>query len=253
MENIRYFIQDKKHPTEIHSFEDIPSNIKLVFEKLSHLAFIAIDENKCHFTINEIEKEIPGLTRAFKHSGELGIINSVQLHDNILFYFVHFSIKEYLAAYYINSLPPDALLDQLKGTFWSNNYINTWIMYLGIANRNYDSVIQFLSDEWKNPKNALYDKMKQYQLHVLYYLGIISDIDTDDIENFLGGSIDLSNQTLPPDNVMKLGILFKKWHHRKWNKLDLSGCCIDDEGCDKLFELFPSSNYKISINTVDIT
>ena len=69
----------------------------------------------------------------------LGLLKAVQYfcaemgNDRVTFHFLHFSIQEYMAAWYISTLSDSKQIKLLQKTFWEHRYYNTWIMYVGIT------------------------------------------------------------------------------------------------------------------------
>jgi len=52
------------------------------------------------------------------------------------------------------------------------------------------------------------------------------------IENiFQGGIIDLSHQSLPPNDIQTLAVILSRSHNKQWEKINLSHCSIDDKAC----------------------
>ena len=74
------------------------------------------------------------------------------------------------------------------------------------------------------------------------------------VENiFQGQIIDLSNSSLSINNMRTLAMLLLRLPNKQWEKLNLSGCNIDDNGCDSLCEMFISKNVSFRIKSVDLS
>ena len=50
-----------------------------------------------------------------------------------------------------------------------------------------------------------------------------------------------------------LAMLLLRLPNKQWEKLDLSGCNINDYGCDSLCEIFISRNVPFRIKSVDLS
>ena len=219
------------------------------------------------FTLAEVKEEYPSLTPANWY--HLGLLKPAQYfkapdgYDHQSFHFLHYSIQEYMAAYYIASLPGNKLSSLLRETFWEMHYFNTWAMYVGITGGRHFEFKHFLSGNylqisswWFGIKSissvVLRDKLKR--LHLLRcsaeadheMLSTVETIFQDEI-------IDLSNQYLSVNDVRVLANLLLKLPHKKWKKLDLSSCSINDESCKLLYDLFLPNNFPLKIMTVDIS
>ena len=251
----------------ITSLDDLSHPHDQVVKELSRFAFIALQKDQLVFTLAEVKAECPNLTPA-NWSG-LGLLKSAQYFkaqdgcDHQSFHFLHYSIQEYMAAYYIASLPNNELLSLLKETFWNVRYYNTWVMYVGITGGKKFEFTHFLSgnyfqlsSQWFGTKSIssaiLKDKIKR--LHLLCCSAEANHEMLSSVETiFQEEIIDLSNQFLSVNDVHILANLLLKLPCKKWKKLDLSGCSITDEGCDLLWELFLPNNMALKITTVDIS
>ena len=264
---IHFLKKDKvKFTTSITSLDDLPHPYDQVVKELSQFAFLALQKDQLVFTLAEVKAEYPNLTPANWY--ELGLLKPAQYFkaqdgcDHESFHFLYYSIQEYMAAYYIASLPDDKLLSLLKETFWNVHYFNTWIMYLGITGGKNEIFAHFLSgnyqiwSKWlgaKNISNAILNN-KIKRLHLLRCSAeadheMLSSVETIFQEQI----IDLSNQFLSVNDVRMLAGSLVKLPHKKWKKLNLSGCCINDEACNLLYETFLSNNIPLKITTVDIS
>jgi len=63
----------------------------------------------------------------------MGLLNSIESIEKVTYHFLHFSIQEYMAAYYISTLSNKVQIKLFKDTFWTFRYYNTWIMYAGMT------------------------------------------------------------------------------------------------------------------------
>ena len=111
---------------------------KLLAE-LAKLAYKALKTDKIVFTLPEINKSCPNLTMTSSNWNGLGLLKAVQCYskeigiDQVTFHFLHFSIQEYMAAWYISTLSDSKQIRLLQKTFWEYHYYNTWVMYVGIT------------------------------------------------------------------------------------------------------------------------
>ena len=265
---IHFLKKDKiKLTATITSLDNLPHPYDQVVKELSQFAFLALQKDQLVFTLAEVKAEYPNLTPANWYG--LGLLKRTKYFkaqdgcDHESFHFLHYSIQEYMAAYYIASLSNNELLSLLKETFWNVHYCNTWIMYVGITGGKSFEFTHFLSGNyfqisswWFGTQSIssaiLSDKIKR--LHLLRCsaeanLEMLSSVETIFQEEI----IDLSNQFLSVNDVRILADLLLKLPRKKWKKLDLSGCSINDEGCNLLYDIFLPNNIALKIMTVDIS
>ena len=91
-----------------------------LFNELAYFAFNALDNNRLVFTLDELKSICPKLTMTADNWNGLGLIHSVKSFDNkekIAYHFLHFSIQEYMAAYYITSLSDEKQKNFFKTHF----------------------------------------------------------------------------------------------------------------------------------------
>ena len=135
--------------TSITDLDGLPHPYDQVVKELSQFAFLALQKDQLVFTLAEVKAEYPNLTPANWYG--LGLLKQTQYFngcDHASFHFLHYSIQEYMAAYYIASLPNNELLSLLEETFWNVHYFNTWIMYVGITGGNHFIFTHFLSGNY---------------------------------------------------------------------------------------------------------
>ena len=250
---------------------ELPHPHDKVFTELSHFAFKALQNDKLVFTLAELKTSCPNLTETFSSWNGLGLLKSVKYFDcnngkeDLTFHFLHFSLQEYMAAYYISKLSDSEQISLLQNTFWTIRYYNTWIMYVGITGGESFALKHFLSGNWfqfftwliKSPgvsKGFISDKIKC--LHIFQCLAETKNYDLISSVGrcFRNQEIDLSNQTLLPNHLDTLGFFLIRSVCKQWKRLNLSKCSIGDIGCNTLSQIFlgRSSNH-VNIEQVDFS
>ena len=263
---VHFLKKDKKITTgTITNFSDLPHPYYQVVKELSQFAFLALQKDQLVFTLVEVKAAYPNLTPANWYG--LGLLKPVGYFkpqdgsDHESFHFLHFSIQEYMAAHHIASLPNKMQLKILNDTFWNVQYCNTWIMYVGITGGNRFVFKHFLSGNWfkmsshliKN--SALSNKILKDKIKCLHLLHCLAEADHEmlpSVENiFQGGVIDLSHQSLSPNDVHTLAVLLLRSPNKQWEMINLSNCNIDEKCCNVLCEMFHSQS--VTVKTVDIS
>ena len=236
---------------------DLPNPHDKVFVELAKLAYEALKTDKIVFTLTEIKEHCPNLTMTSSNWNGLGLLKAVRYfsakigRDQVTFHFLHFSIQEYMAAWYISTMHDHEQIKLLRETFWEHRYYNTWIMYVGITSENSfpfplrhflsGNRFQFYSKLFKDFKvSNKFLKHKMKCLHLFQCLfeankeGIIESVK----QLFKNKQIDLSNQTLLPSDLNTLGFFLNRSINKEWNILNLSNCNIGSEGSNILCDRF---------------
>ena len=265
---ITHFLnKDKLLPTtSIAQFIDLPHPYDQILKELSQFAFFALRKDKLVFTLAEVKAECPNLTPANWYG--LGLLKPARYFkardgcDHESFHFLHYSIQEYMAAYYIASLSDKKLLSLLRETFWDVHYFNTWIMYVGITGGKHHVFAQFLSgniivSSWLSTPKVISKRLSNNKIKCLHLLRCSVEADCEilsSVENiFKGQIIDLSNNNLSVNDIYTLAVSLLRSPNKEWEVLNLSQCNIDDNGCNLFYELFHSQRVTFKIKKVDIS
>ena len=236
---------------------ELPKPYNKAFDELLLLAYNALIKDQIVFNLsNEMLQAYP-ILKASKLEG-LGLLKATKYVNYVSFHFLHFSIQEYLAAYYIALQPYKFQLQLLRDTFWDFHYFNTWIMYVDITGGKNDAWRHFISGNRSMllakmkpseiSKSILKDKIKS-----LYLFQCFAEIGSKDL-TFEDKIIDLSNQTLLPKDISTICFLLSRSVNKHWVKLDLSYCNIGKTGSDILCKKFlDNSRDIVSIDKVDLS
>ena len=249
------FVKKHENRTLLIKIGELPHPHNKLFVELAKLAYNALKIDKIVFTLSEIKESCPNLTIASNNWNGLGLLKAVQYfsielgNDQVTFHFLHFSIQEYMAAWYISTLSQGMQVELLQKTFWSHRYYNTWIMYVGItcgstfALRHFLSGnrFQFYSKLFKNSKVS--NKYLKNKMRCLHLFQCLVEANKEDIivsvkQLFKNNQIDLSNQTLLPSDLNILGFFLVRSLNKEWDELDFSNCNIGSEGCNILCDRF---------------
>ena len=254
------FIKKYDKSNSIVNIVKLPQPHDKLFLELAKLAYKALKTDKIVFTLPEIEKGCPNITMTSSNWNGLGLLKAVQCfsahmgHDQVTFHFLHFSIQEYMAAWYISTLSNSKQIKLLQETFWEHRYYNTWIMYVGITGGSSFALRHFMSGNWfqlyskvfgASKVSSKFLKHKMKCLHLFQCLVEVDKVDSmrqlDSVnELFQNNQIDLSNQTLLPSDLNTLGFFFIRSNTKKWDELNLSNCNIGSNGsnilCNRLLD-----------------
>ena len=252
---VRFIKKFENH--DIVDIDDLPHPYDKLFVELAKLAYIALKTDKIVFKLSEIIEGCPNLTMTSSNWNGLGLLKAMQCfsaktgNNQVTFHFLHFSIQEYMAAWYISTLPDNEQVKLLKKTFWEHRYYNTWIMYVAITCGSSFALRHFISGNWfkwysklfkssKVSKKYLKDKMKCLHLFQCLVEANKEDTIVSVKQLFQNNQIDLSNQTLLPSDLNTLGFFLIRSVSKEWDILYLSNCNIGSEGsnilCDRLLD-----------------
>ena len=241
---------------------EIPEPYNEIFNELLQLAYYALTKDKIVFNSDEefVQQFCKSLISGNCHG--LGLLKVTEHVDIVSFHFLHFSIQEYLAAYYIASQSTSRQYQLLKDTFWDIHYFNTWIMYVGITGGKKLAWKHYISGNWfmlstkifksfKISKKFLNDKIKS--LHLFQCFAEIGNKEL--VKNiFKDKIIDISDQTLLPKDINTICFFLLRSGNKHWIKMDLSNCNIGDIGIDILYKKFIDKSREIvCIDKVDLS
>ena len=254
----------------ITSIAELPHPYDKVFEELTRLAYKALKIDKIVFKLHQIKEICPNLALSSSNWDGLGLLKAVQGSSaeigNVTFHFLHFSIQEYMAAWYISSLLHRKQIKLLNKTFWEHRYYNAWIMYVGITQGNSFPLKHFLSGNWFQLSTKLFKsssiskKILRNKIKCLHLFQCLVESNNDDMiasvsKFFQDDQIDLSNQTLLPTDVNTLGFFLIRSFNKQWRMLNLSGCNIGSTGINILCDRFLSKENReiVVIKKVDFS
>ena len=221
---------------------NLPEPCNSIVKQLSKLSYNALNDKKLTFTFEEIEEVCPDIMTTPNCFGLLRVIKCLGSEKECLFYFIHYSIQEFLAALYVSQLPPVKKSSIIKEKFWSSRYFNMFSMYVALTKGQQVSFKHFLSggcDGFTISSKFLDDQLKCFHLfHCFHEAGdtkICKSIEN--VKIFYGRKINLSPITsLAPSDVQCLAFFIHYSSHKKWVELNLENCQIQDHGVHTLLE-----------------
>ena len=260
----RFISKQNNKSIIIKSPDDLQMPYKKIFNILCRLAFNLLSSDKIVFSDDDIQKYIP--RRSITDQNTLGLLRetnyySVMENKSIKSYsFVHLSMQECLAAHYVAEEAENSFL---KNQFWDSRYLNTGIMYVGLTKGKSHSFKNFLSGRSGSfsrqigaDRPTIHSKVKK-----LHFFHCLLEAKNDELSEQLqvnkviyNNIIDLSDQVLQQNDIHTLSFFVSRSTIKQWEKLDLSNCCINDEGLGNFTETFFNSEVtNVSISTIDLS
>ena len=260
----RFISKQKDKSVTIKSPDDLQKPYKKHFNVLCRLAFDLLGNEKVVFSDDDIQKYIP--RRSTTDWNTLGLVREANYYsvlDNKAiksYSYAHLSMQECLAAHYVAKKVESSFL---KNHFWDSRYLNTGIMYVGLTKGKSQPFKNFFSGrsgsfsrQFGADKTTVHDKVKK--LHLFHCL---LEAKNDELSQQLqvdkvlyGNVIDLSDHVLQQNDIHTLSFFVSRSTIKQWEKLDLSNCCINDEGLGNFSAMFLNSKLSdVSINTIDLS
>ena len=211
----------------LSSLHNLPSQTSEHFLKLCLIAYRGREEDKIIFSSCELESygiddsKLSGL-------GLLLIAPSTSVYGREKSYnFLHLTVQEYCAAFYISKLPDKEQYECFKKYQFYDSFQMIWRMYSGITRlRNKDIFHHMLPSKWI--------KLCYRKRRIIELLHCVYEAHNDEVCNVVGnhfdGNIDLSGCTLDQISCNALGYLLKEYRGAL-NLVQLNNCYIDDDCC----------------------
>ena len=245
----------------ITDLTNLPEPYNRIIQQLSKLSLEALNSNKLIFTLDDITAALPDITAIPGAINGFGLLQAVQHYGlyakTITLHFMHFTIQEFLAAYYISHLPPNEELKVIEANFWNDAHFNMFSIYISLTKGQRPSLKQFLSSENKaatlSPK-FLTDKLKCLRLYRIFKEAddhvMCNNIEQAEI--FCNKIISLAGTTLLSNDMECLSLFLTSSSNREWKELRLSNCHIQDKGLNILYRVL-RRNRDITINQLRLS
>ena len=264
---ITLHIEKDEKNKKLQRGDSFKSSIK---QKLARFSYDALRKDVVGFSYEEVSRACPEIMQSSGTIHGFGLLQATQHFTTngktLSFNFAHSSVQEYLAAYYIQSLPDDRQLDLLRDTFWDERYLNTWIVYVGLTQGRSFAFKHFLSGNQFSFTSKLFSKqfhiaqkILQVKINRLRLFQCFKEAKDETTCNIIGESmqnkqVDLSGETLLPNHVVTLGFFLTHSYILDWERLDLSNCNMQDISCGILWkELASSTQSKVHIKVMNFS
>ena len=254
---------------------NLPDPCNKIIPQLSKLSLEALNNDKVIFTLDEIKLACPDILAIPGAINGFGLLQAVQHFGltckTMTFNFLHLSIQEFLAAYHITCLTPSDELKILKNKFWSDTHSNVFIFYITLTKGQRPSFKQFLKPSFgqqikrflRGTEVGFSDQFLETDLKCLHLFRCFFEAGDrkmcrtiKNTTTLAVNSINFSNIRLSLDDLECLTLLLTNSSNKKWEKLCLQGCFIQDHGVDMLQRGLTSCHItirKLSLSFNDLT
>jgi len=267
---ITRYLKKKHGYISSHSgLQSLPSPYKQHLKRLSQLAFVFLGKDKIVFSDNDVETDCPQCVGKWQGLGLLKTVKYSNPNDDSCtnsYNFLHFSIQEFLAAYYITLLDDKKQISVLKKCFWDAHYLTTGIIYTGLTKGNSFALQYFLSgnksilaSKLKGTNATIKQKTLCDKIKCLHLFQCFIEAGNDELVQQVGkylldNAIDLSNHALLQNDIYAFSFFLTRYANKTWNVLDLSKCHIRDQGLEIVSRVFSNCDRsKIEIKAVNLS
>ena len=265
----RHFERYKPSSLEVlNKLSDLPKPILNVVHKISQIAFKGLQENQLVFTVDEIKEVCPDINDTQGAINGFGLLQTVQHYPEVgagktaSFNFLHYTMQEFLAAFYVSTLSDEEQSLRMEETFWSERFSFMWMMYVGIVGTKSKLFTDFISkgNVFKKKSgirvSSEIQKDKRKRLHVFQcYTEANSRAEVPDIiaSMFKDGKVKVTDITLLPNHISSL-VSFLFHSSVDFKVLKIKNCKYGDIGMSILEQYITDSKEKTStLEYVDLT
>jgi len=231
---------------EVTDLNELPQPYSDIIKHLSKFAFKLLNNDQLVFSLAEVKKYCPAIV---DHPNGFGLLQAVEyirvMTKTLSFHFVHFSVQEFLAAYYVTLLSLDEECTIIEEYFWSDIHYNMFNYYVALTNGQSPSFQEFLRSGKFMSDKFLVDKLRLLRLYSTFHEAGDNKMCHAIEETFSDKVISLESTTLLPNNLESLATLLICSSCENWDKLDLSKCHIQDYGLQILHRNICCSNITI--------
>ena len=227
---IRYLKKQDKHDSTISSFNSIPPDLEQPFYHICTLAYHGIMKNKVTFSKQDLEQL--GLPEELDTLSLLqGVQSFMAFEMPKSYHFLHLSLQELLAAFYISKLQDAEQVKIFRQLFGQPRFAAVFQFYAAFTKLEMEEIKEVLTNIVKNKEEKETSESKYLLLYLLRGLYEAQDVSLCQfVASQMNGTLDLKDTTLTPVDSLSVGYFLSSICHTISGefKVDLSGCSIDD-------------------------
>ena len=234
----------------VDRLKNLPKDVFEFVCDLSKVAYIGLKNHKIVFDSTEVKQicpnimEIPGAVNGF------GLLQAEQYYPQVgagvtmSFNFLHFTMQEFLAAYFVSRRSEEEQFSLIKETFWNEHYAFMWMMYVGIVGADSDVFLKFINDSLSNTQENEVDS----RVHILQCcLEAKNNQIPDKISSLFDKSVKFSSAHFLPQTFWSIiSFMYKSTSHTGFNAMEFDYCGLNDDQMDLLYQFVSNSPEKTS-------
>ena len=245
-----------------------------ILKELGRLSFQSLCEDKMVFSLDDLKNNCPKyFSFTSENSCSYGLLKEKRRLCTVdrSYNFVHLTIQEYLAAWYLsnfNILNLLSLNSIFHTYFWEHRFFNVWVLYLGITKgqkigfRHFISGNTLLQTLLHGGAKRLSPEMLHDKFKSMYLFQCCKESGDVEICGRLGlllenEVIDLKDHQMSPQDINTLCFVLTFQCTLDLKELNLSNCSMGDTGCkwlcEEMIKAGLSNKCKLWIKTLNLS
>ena len=227
---IRHATKEGKTFGDISSLDNLPPYFQEPLEKICALAYHGVMKNKVTFSAEELKP-----LRLSRELVTLGLIQGVEslasFKKSVSFNFLHLSVQELLAAFYISKLPPSEQVKVFNTMFGRPRFAAVFQFYAAFTKLETEGIRRIIAKIATNVAHSLQHSKKMQLLYLLRGLYEAQDLSLCQFVGIqLGGALHLGGTPLSPVDCLSAGYFISCVCLTTSGefRLDLIICSLDD-------------------------
>ena len=220
---IRHATKQEQKPQNISSLDKLPFDLQEPFKNICTLAYKGVMDDRATFSLEHLKPL--GLPEKL---GTLGLIQGIEsftsLNSSVSYHFLHLSVQELLASFYISKLPESKQVEAFKRLFGQPRFAMVFRFYAAFTKLGCGEIREIVGNIAKEKKNP-------QLLYLLLGLYEAQDVSLCQFVVFhLDGHLDLSYTTLSPVDCLTVGYFTSCICNAGSGKFtaELQSCSLDD-------------------------
>lgn len=249
-------------------FDNLLPPFDKYMKQLSEFCYRNINSKKMRYSFAEIKKSFQELSEAdIRSFGLFKVVEEFKIGVTLAYEFVHVSVKEFLAAHYIDAhLPEDLKLLTLKEKFFVEHLSHMFALYMELSDGQH--LRQFLSTTEQSCLSESFniDKRKSLQLVCARIFQCLKQaaenaLEGNDMREFsnlcdfvedkLKRKIQFVAFTLSASDLEAIAFLLTNSVNPVWDEVCLMHCCVRDYGITILHQALKDHRC-ITISTLNL-
>ena len=233
--NLKITLSQHQRP----SFDDFPEEIRIPFEQVCKLAYLASRKNVITFSSATLCDDFR-VAEPLNHLGLMQTVKSLLIHgEGTTYHFLHLSLQELLAAYHISKMPPDSQLRVFNEMRNEPRFSAVFGFYAGftkLQNKEIrDVVAEIVQTGKKSADKTLLVSLMNWlyeaqDLELCHFVQGELTRDQSEKLNEGNGVLNLSYTSLKPSDTLSVGYFMStvKTESGMHFCVDLSYCSLKD-------------------------